>query len=74
MRQCAKFHRFDKHVIKVHVNARLTEGVESCSRTSTTNEPGLEVFLRRVVEFARFPHIIAMTADEVRSAIAVRLE
>jgi hypothetical protein len=73
MRQCAKFHRFDQHVIEVDVNAGLTESVESRSRASTTNEPGLEVLFRRVVEFARFPHIIAMTADEVRSAIAVRL-
>jgi hypothetical protein len=73
MRQCAKFHRFDQHVIEVDVNARLTEGVESCSRASTTDEPGLKALFRRVMEFARLPHIIAMATDEMRPAIAVRL-
>jgi hypothetical protein len=75
MRQRAEFHRFDEHVIEVDVNAGLTEGVESCSRASTTNEPRLEVFFWWVVEFARLPHIIAMAADnyKMRPAIAVRL-
>jgi hypothetical protein len=73
MSQRAKFHRFDQHMIEVDVNTGLTKRVESCSRASTTNEPGLEVFFWRVVEFARLPYIIAMAADEMRSAIAVSL-
>ena len=73
MRQCAKFHRFDQVVIDIGVNARLTKSIEGRSCASTPNEPRLDVLFRRVMETARLPHIIAMAADEVRPAIAVRL-
>src|ERR1019366_1365092 len=73
MCQRAEFHRFDQHVIEVDVNARLTKSIESGSRASTPNEPRLEILFRRIMETARFPHIISMAADEMRPAIAVRL-
>ncbi len=73
MRQCAKFHRFDQVVIDIGVNARLTKSIEGRSYASAPNEPRLDVLFRRVMETARLPHIIAMAADEVRPAIAVRL-
>src|ERR1019366_9426788 len=73
MCQRAEFHRFDQHVIEVDVNARLTKSIESGSGASTPYEPRLEVLFRRVMETARFPHIISMAADEMRPAIAVRL-
>src|SRR5450631_3761429 len=73
MRQRAKFHRLNEHVIEININTRLTKSIESRSGASTPNEPGLEALFRRIVEFARLPHIIAMAADEMRPAIAVRL-
>ena len=73
MRHRAELHRFDKIVTEIGVNARLTKSIEGGSRASAPNEPRLEVLFWRIMETARLPHIIAMAADEMRPAIAVRL-
>jgi len=70
---CAELGRLDEVVVDVRVDARLTELVERGGRRTARNEPRLEVHRRRVVELTELPDIVAVTADEVRAGVAVRL-
>jgi hypothetical protein len=49
VRSGAEFDRLDQIVVDVGVDAGLAERVERRARRATTDQPGLEILLRRVV-------------------------
>src|SRR6185437_4256118 len=69
----AELDRLDQIVVDVGVDAGLTERVERRARRAAADEPGLEILLRRIVELAGFPDVVAVAADQMRTGIAVRL-
>src|SRR5262245_18223466 len=69
----AKFEGFDHVVIDVGVDPGLKELVERRPGGATADEPGLEVGLRAIREFTSLPYVVTMTADQMRSRIAIGL-
>ena len=57
------FEGFDQVVVHIGVDARLLEGVVGRAGSTTRDEPGFLVELRRVGEFAGCPDLVAMAAD-----------
>src|SRR5690606_26617852 len=69
----AQFGGFDQVVVHVGVHAGLPEGVERSSGRATSDEPGLKILGGRVGELAFLPHIVPVTADQVRAGVTVAL-
>src|SRR3546814_9695015 len=63
----------DLIMVDVGIHARLLEGIQRRTGRATAYEPGLQVLLRRVGKFARFPYPVAVTSDKVRTRIAIGL-
>src|SRR3954470_15537567 len=63
----------DQIVRNIGVDAGLHELVQRSARRAAADEPGLEPRLRRVGELAGLPDIIALAADQMRTAVAVGL-
>src|SRR5579883_406018 len=61
----------DQVMRDIGVDARLQELVPRSPCRAATDEPGLEPGLRRVTELAGLPDIIAMAADQMRTAVAI---
>src|SRR6185436_14696666 len=69
----AELDRLDQVVVDVGVDAGFAESVERGAGRAAANEPGLKVLLRRIVELAGLPDIVAMPANQMRPGIAVGL-
>src|SRR5579883_1884429 len=73
MRGGAELDRFDQIVRDIGVEAWLAERVERRAGRAAADEPGLQILFRRIGELAALPDIIAMAADNMRTAVAIGL-
>src|SRR5450759_4307049 len=69
----AEYGGLDQVVRDIGVDAGLLERVERGSCRTATDEPGLQAGFRRVGELAGLPDVVAMAADQMRSAVAIGL-
>src|SRR6185503_10105422 len=63
----------DQIVRDIGVDAGLHELIQRGSRRAATDEPGLESDLGCIAELAGLPDIVAMAADQMRTAVAIGL-
>src|SRR5215813_2725933 len=69
----AELDGLDQVMRDVGVDAGLQELVNRSSRRAAADEPGLQPRLRCVGELAALPDIVAMAAEQMRTAVAVGL-
>ena len=60
-------------MVQVHIHARLVEGVHGRAGGAGCNGPSFQVLSGWISQIAAFPHIVAVTADQVRIRKAVGL-